>query len=95
MGKVTKEDIIKINNEYYVCHSYAEVARRTGWSASTVKKYIVADFKPVSSNNIIKFDGTLPKINFLIFRQEDWAPLLELSNEEKKEIEELWKELEI
>ena len=39
-SKVTNEDILRINELYYKHKTYAEVARQTGFAASTVKKYI-------------------------------------------------------
>lgn len=37
---VSKEDIIKINETYLLCGSYSATAKATGWSASTVAKYV-------------------------------------------------------
>ena len=39
-SKVTNEDILRINELYYKHKTYAEVARQTGFAASTVKKYV-------------------------------------------------------
>ena len=38
---VTDNDKIQFNELYLQCGTYAEVARRTGFSASTVKRYII------------------------------------------------------
>ena len=38
--RVSVDDIRQMNEIYYQCKSYAETARQTGWSASTVKNYI-------------------------------------------------------
>ena len=40
-SKVTNEDILRINELYYKHKTYAEVARQTGFAASTVKKYVI------------------------------------------------------
>lgn len=38
--RVTPEDIITINEAYLICKSYSATAKATGWSASTVSKYV-------------------------------------------------------
>ena len=38
--RVTPEDIITINETYLICKSYSATAKATGWSASTVSKYV-------------------------------------------------------
>ena len=55
-SKVTNEDIVRINELYYKYKTYAEVARQTGFSAGTVKKYVIANWQPVIKENIIHFD---------------------------------------
>ena len=55
-SKVTNEDILRINELYYKHKVYAEVARQTGFSASTVKKYVDKNWTPVCAENIIRFD---------------------------------------
>ena len=39
--KVTQEDIQYMNDLYYLHRSYTEVAKQSGWSVATVRKYIV------------------------------------------------------
>lgn len=43
--RVTPEDIITINETYLVCGSYSATAKATGWSASTVAKYVDKNYK--------------------------------------------------
>lgn len=38
--RVGPEDIITINEAYLLCGSYSATAKATGWSASTVAKYV-------------------------------------------------------
>ena len=92
--KVTKEDQIRMNELYLKYKTYAEVARQTGFSPSTVKKYIIPNFIPESQIEIKKFIGILPN-NFIQLPKslKEWAHLLELTEEEKLEIEELRKEI--
>ena len=96
-SKVTNEDILRINEIYYKTKVYAETARQTGFSASTVKKYIIPGWEPVASENIIRFDmAQLPDFTSAaeIFRGIDnYGNLCILTNFEKNEIEQLWGEL--
>ena len=67
-NKVTNEDILRMNEAYYKYKTYAETARQTGFSASTVKKYIIPNWAPVAKNDIIKFDmSMLPEFDSSIF----------------------------
>lgn len=98
-SKVTNEDILRINELYYKYKVYAEVARQTGFSASTVKKYVIPGWQPVQVENIIHFDiAQLPDFTeaVKIFRGIDnYGNLCVLTDYEKKEIKELWKELAV
>lgn len=93
--KVTQEDIINFNNLYLKLQTYAAVARETGFSASTIKKYIIPGYQPAEIKQIKKFTGELPDVDYTIFRKKDWAEFIQLSDEEVKEIEEFWEELVI
>ena len=98
-SKVTNEDILRINELYYKYKVYAEVARQTGFSASTVKKYVIPGWQPVVAENIIKFDmALLPDFQKAveIFRGiSNYGNLCVLTDYEKDEIKELWTELVI
>ena len=93
--RVTQEDIIKINELYLKLKNKAAVARETGFSASTVSKYIIADYKPAAAIEKKKFTGELPEFDEMIFMIDDWTPLLEISDAEMDEICELWGELNL
>lgn len=46
MGRrVTPEDIITINETYLLCGSYNATAKATGWSTSTISKYVDKNYK--------------------------------------------------
>ena len=98
-NKVTNEDILRINEIYYKTKVYAETARQTGFSASTVKKYIIPNWAPIASENIIRFDmAQLPDFTIAteIFRDVDnYGNLCILTDYEIEEIKELWGELAI
>ena len=93
--KVTPPDIIKMNELYQQLGSFAGVARATGFSASTVKKYVDADYTPPKEREIQRFEGDLPQIiDVLRFKSEDWSDSCLLSDEEKADIQRLWEELD-
>ena len=95
--KVTNEDIIRMNEIYYKVHTYAETARQTGFSASTVKKYIIPNWQPVEQQNIVRFEWSeIPDFDDEIFRMmQNYGDLCVLTGREQHEIEELWRELSI
>lgn len=98
-SKVTNEDILHINEIYYKTKVYAETARQTGFSAGTVKKYVIPGWKPVVIENIISFDlAQLPDFPTIvkIFKDVDnYGSLCTLTPREQQEIKELWGELAI
>lgn len=96
--KVTTDDIKQFNELYYKHKSYAEVARQTGWSAATVSKYIDKNFSPVAEEQILRFNpkSDLPEFSTKMFEGiQNYGELCVLSDEEKSEIQELWKEIAI
>lgn len=97
-NKVTQEDIKRFNEIYYSVKTYAEVARQTGFSPSTVKKYIDKNWTPAIVPTT-KFDiSILPdyiKAAEAFREYDDYGKMCGLSDEEKKEIELLWNELSI
>lgn len=101
MAKISTDKILEINEVYYSLSgrqkTYAETARRTGVSASTVKKYIDPDFSPVNESSIKRLSiGDIPEYNIDVFKGiENIGALCILSDEEKEEMKELWKEMKI
>lgn len=95
--KVTTEDILKMNELYFKYKTYAEVARQTGFSASTVSKYIDKNWKPVEAANVKKFDlSMLPDFSSAQFVGVDnYGDLCVLTEREQEKIKELWGELAI
>ena len=91
--KVTEEDKVIMNELYIKLKTYAAVARETGFSPTTVKRYIIQNYVPKDSIQKNKFDLEIPSIDYDLFKVEDFGLLCVLSKEEKNEIEELWKEM--
>jgi len=94
MRVITYEDKIKINQLYQKLKTYAAVAREMKIAPSTVKKYVIDGYTAPEAN-IKKFEGPLPDFDSSMFRTDDWGALCEMSDEEVKEIRDLWKELEL
>lgn len=94
-NRVTSEDVLRMNEIYYKTHVFAEVARQTGFSASTVRKYIDVNWKPIENENIIKFDmNDLPEFDTTCFKGiENYGDLCVLTEREQDEMKELLKEL--
>ena len=95
MARVTSEDILRMNEIYYQTRVFAEVARQTGFSASTVRKYVDVNWKPIENENIIKFDmNDLPEFDTTCFKGiENYGDLCVLTEREQDEMKELLKEL--
>ena len=95
MARVTSKDILRMNEIYYKTHVFAEVARQTGFSASTVRKYVDVNWKPIENKNIIKFNmNDLPEFDTTCFKGiENYGDLCVLTEREQDEMKELLKEL--
>lgn len=96
-NRVTSEDILHMNEIYYKTRVFAEVARQTGFSASTVRKYVDVNWKPVENENIIKFKmNDLPEFDTTYFKGIDnYGDLCVLTEHEKEEMIDLWRELAV
>lgn len=98
MARVTEEDKVKFNELYAKLGTYAAVARETGFSASTVRRYIVKDSAPAATpTEIVLFSEKdmkdLDDLEAMFKSIDDWGTMCGLSDEEKEEIKVLWKEL--
>ena len=94
---VTDNDKIQFNELYLQCGTYAEIARRTGFSASTVKKYIIPNYVSINAvaENIVPFDKEIFTIDQISFpnNRKEFYNLLVLTDTEKQECEKLREEL--
>ena len=91
MKRVGPDDIIKINEAYLACGTYSGAAAATGWSASTVRKYVISDYK--SEQKVEAVDIELPPIEEIAEKLPPWYNITCLTPEEEKEIKQLWKEM--
>lgn len=93
MRRVTDEDIIQMNEAYLLCGTYSGAAKATGWSASTVKKYIINGY--TSQNDAVALESmiTLPDLDKVVVALSQMAHATMLTPEEAFEVIELWKEM--
>ena len=101
---INQEMIEKINELYLEIGTYAGVSRAMGGTPSptTIKKYIIVGYKSKAEAEKNRKIFTEERLNELdnitddfwdIFCVEDWGNLCVLSNEEDKEIVNLWDEM--
>lgn len=95
---VTENDKIQFNELYLQYGTYAEVARQTGFSASTVRRYIVDNYVSKETLEEVKnvfhedIKDLKPKFDFPKSLKE-WQELFLYTEEEQQEAEELRKEI--
>ena len=89
--RVDNEAIILINEAYLACGTYSGAAAATGWSPSTVKKYIIPNYK--SEQSFEETDVELPTVEQVAEKLSTWNNITCLTVAEEKEIKQLWKEM--
>jgi len=96
MGRklVTESDKETMNDLYLDIKTYAGVARKVGFSPSTVKRYILPNYIK-KQNDEKPFNGKILEIDEVEKPKtgKEWNEWLTLSSEEKKECNELRKEI--
>ena len=98
MAQITQEQIIKLNELYLEIGTYAGVSRAMGGSPapSTVKKYIIPNFQPAAKMNFIRFKAEEIPIEVKLEQFKglnDWGKICLLTEQEKEDMKELWKEM--
>jgi len=93
MRRVTEEDIIQMNEAFLLCGTYSGAAKATGWSASTVKKYIISGYTSQIDTAAQESMITLPDLDEVVANLMQMAHATMLTSEEALEVTELWKEL--
>lgn len=99
MKRVTSENILEFNTLYYIYKNYSEVARQTGFSASTVKKYVVPNWAPIVESEVIRFNmDDLPDFEEAVkcfVGVDNYGDLCVLTEREQEKMKDLWKELAV
>lgn len=92
--RVTEDDIIAMNEAYLLCGTYSGVAKALGWSASTVRKYIIDGYQSkgavgeIPSKQIVIEPAAIDEaMNYLLSHSN----LSCLTDQEKKDLKEIWK----
>ena len=93
MRRVTDEDIIQMNEAYLLCGTYSGAAKVTGWSASTVKKYIISGYTSQIDAAAQESIITLPDLDEVVTNLKQMVHATMLTSEEVLEVTELWKEM--
>ena len=92
--RVTEKDIKEMNEAYLICKSYSGVAEATGWSTSTVRKYIIPDYK---SDGVVGALHSTPVMIEPAAVDEAMDYILNHSNlsclteQERKDMKDIWK----
>lgn len=93
MRRITDKDVIQINEAYLLCGTYSGAAKATGWSASTVKKYIISGYTSQIDAAAQESMITLPDLDEVVTNLKQMVHATMLTSEEVLEVIELWKEM--
>lgn len=96
--KITEEMKVQINELYYRLGVKAQVARELGISAASVTRYLIPNYVPLASREVISCDAIpIIPIDFIdaIYGGEDFAEVTKLTEAELAEMEGLRKEIYI
>lgn len=97
MTRVDSAMRLQINELYASNHNYSATARIMGISPTTVKRYVLPNYTP--EKDVARVSCDIDKCRRIIelshLTKEDFENknILCLTDDEKKDIEELWKEL--
>lgn len=98
MARITEEMKVQINELYYRLGVKAQVARELGISPASVTRYLIPNYVPVASRQVIECDAvpSIP-IDFINALAEggNFTELTKLTAAEQIEMEELRKEIYI
>ena len=91
--RVTDKDIKEMFEAYSICGSYQGVAAATGWSISTVRKYLNMEhpFDTVPAHPDSEFSIELPSMEDVVRRLTGKPKLSTLTPAEQKEVKEIQK----
>ena len=95
MARLSNEKIAEIQKLYAEIGIYSQVAKKVGCSPATVKKYCNDVAAVTVEKEIVKFNGTIPKLDEinLTFFLDTRDNLTTLTPDEKEELKGLWEEL--
>lgn len=88
--RVTEQDIKDINEAYLICHSISGTAAATGWSTSTVRKYIIDGYQSTRKSGpteVIQPAELDDAMNYML----EHSNLSCLTEREKADMKNIWK----
>lgn len=92
--RVTEKDIQDINEAYLICGTISGTAKATGWSTSTVSKYLIKGYQskgisaPLEGQDVIIEPAAIDEaIDYLLSHSN----LSCLTPQEKKDMKDIWK----
>ena len=88
--RVTDKDIREMIEAYAVCGTYSGVAEATGWSVSTVRKYLTKDYSGTVEIST-DYEAKLPSIEDIVRSLTGKEKLSTLSAAEKSGIKTIQK----
>lgn len=91
--RLTENDKIQINEVYAACRNYTKTAEITGFSAASVRKYVIPNYEPAARHRPDPNSFHVPSIDDTIKMLQADDELCLLSEKEKQEMESLWKDL--
>lgn len=96
MARITEEMKVQINELYYRLGVKAQVARELGISPASVTRYLIPNYVPVASRQVIECDAvpSIP-VDFInaLCDGGDFAELTKLTAAEQDEMEKLREEI--
>lgn len=92
--RVTEEDIQKMNEIYALCGSLKQTAEATGWSSSTVSKYVDKSYKPTQTAAVpLDFTIEFPSIDETIQSLLNFNELTKPTTEERIALKKIQKRI--
>lgn len=96
MARLSDTDKLNINLAYLKIGTYSGVAKELGFSPATVKKYVDPNFEVPDVSSKKEVHELPTSFSYLpLIEATNFGDLCILSDEEMKEMENLWKEMVI
>lgn len=96
--KITQKQILEMNELYFKQRNYSAVARAVGVSPSTVKKYIDPNYIPAEARKLpsLAKEKIVAGETFILSKEDlRNKNILQLSDDEKEDIKNIWEYLAI
>lgn len=91
--RLTEADKIQINEVYAICHSYSKTAEITGFSAASVRKYVLPNYEPAARERPSRKDFVISTVEDTVSWLKQNDEICVLSANEFFSMPKLWEEL--